>query len=158
MSSVSTYDALKETLTFQYQIHINFPASARVPFFLNTIMDPEPEATLISEVFTRTAKNTFFSPLEWTRWCIRYQIFLPKFPQGWITKSSLLYVTHLIFDYPLPLLPCHSLCKKTPTGRTMFCSWSHSDVFAFCLCVSYRHKKLQCFPAHHMHLTKISVY
>ena len=149
----------KRPLTSQYQTHINFPASASVPFFLSTTMPPWARGNSSLWGVYRNCQEHVSHPLECTRWCIRCHIFLPKFPQGgW---SNLLcymsFFSSLIWLPPSPA-PHHSLCKRTPTGRTIFYSWSRSDVFTFCLCVSYRHKKLQCFPAHHMHPTKISVH
>lgn len=112
MSSVSTYDALKETLTFQYQIHINFPASARVPFFLNTIMDPEPEATLISEVFTQTAKNTFFPLWNEPDDVSGVRFFCQSFHKG--GSQNLLCYTSLIsyLTTPFPCSPAILCVKK----------------------------------------------
>lgn len=115
------------------------------------------------------------SPLECTRWCIRYQIFLPKFPQVYII--NLLCYMSLISCLTTPF-PCSSIIfcgkrknknkanKKKPqkwTNRKTHwknnvCSWSHSDIFALCFCILCRHKNLQCFPAHYMHLTKISAH
>lgn len=47
--------------------------------------------------------------------------------------------------------------QKTKTyWKNNVCSWWHSDVFTLCLCIFYRHKNLQCLPAHLVHLTKIS--
>lgn len=48
--------------------------------------------------------------------------------------------------------------KKQTYWKHNVCSWSHSDVFTLCLCIFYRHKNLQCFPAHHMHLSKIPAH
>lgn len=102
----------KRPLTFHYQIHINFSAPARVPFFLNTITLSWARGNSYLWGVYRNCQVHIFPPLECTRWCIRCQIFLPKFPQGWITKSSLLYVTISYLTTPFPYSPIILCVKK----------------------------------------------
>lgn len=93
------------------------------------------------------------SPLECTRWCIRYQIFLPKFPQVYII--NLLCYMSLISCLTTPF-PCSSIifCGKRknknkankkkkpkneqtekPTGRTMFAP-DHTLTSSLCVSAS----------------------
>lgn len=118
-------------LTYQHQIHVNFFASVTVPFFLNTTASRRQPLCLRC---SSGLPGMHFPPIGMHQMMYRYQILLPKFSPRWITEFSEMksfvihHCSHLILTTPFPTSPPY-FAQKTPPGRAMLCSRSHSDVF-----------------------------
>lgn len=118
-------------LTHQHQIHVNYLVSVTAPFFLNAVTS---RRQLLCLRCSPDLPGVHFSPTGMHQMMYRYQILLLKFPQRWITEFSemksfaICYCSHLILTTSFPTSPPFFV-QKTPPGRTVLCTWSHSDVF-----------------------------
>lgn len=155
VSTVSTYDALKETITISVPNSHSFPCTCKSSLLSQYHQAILSQRQLLSLRCLQKLPRTHFFPFGMHQMMYQVSDISAKVSPRVDHKIFFVICHSSIFEYSLPLLPHHSLCKKTHLLEEQCFP---PDVFTFCLCISYRHKKLQCFPAHHMHLTKISVH